>query len=355
MRVLFHSAIQISHLQMSISSMAMRSLLPSAMPDTAAGRRAHFKPMVVGRRSFGVASASKTRIHHLIEEEGVVLMPGCYDALSAAIVQRSGFSAGFISGYALSASLLGKPDFGLLTPPEMADTARLVCAAASQIPIIADADTGGGNALNVQRTILDLIAAGAAGCFLEDQVWPKKCGHMRGKQVIPAEEHATKIASARDAIGDADFFLVARTDARATSAKAGLADAISRANLYMEAGADACFVEAPRNDYELQEIGRKTKGYRVCNMLEGGVTPLHTAQELKEMGYHVVVHPLTTLYASAHALSHILKLLKEAGSTRDQLNKLATFEEFNKLIGLESYFELESRYSTFKRSIDANA
>lgn len=282
-------------------------------------------------------------------------MPGCYDALSAAIVQRSGFSAGFISGYALSASLLGKPDFGLLTPPEMAETARFVCAAAPKIPIIADADTGGGNALNVQRTIQDLIAAGAAGCFLEDQAWPKKCGHMRGKQVIPAEEHAAKIASARDAIGSAEFFLVARTDARATSAKSGLSDAISRANLYMEAGADACFVEAPRDDEELKEIGKRTKGYRVCNMLEGGVTPLHTPLELKEMGFHLIVHPLTTLYAAARSITDILKILKEAGTTRDQLHKLATFEEFNKLVGLDSWFELEARYSKFKSAVEKKA
>ncbi|RWR90207.1 carboxyvinyl-carboxyphosphonate phosphorylmutase, chloroplastic-like protein [Cinnamomum micranthum f. kanehirae] len=298
------------------------------------------------------AAKMSTRIHRLIEEQGVVLMPGCYDALSAAIVQKSGFSAGFISGYALSASLLGKPDFGLLTPPEMAETARFVCAAAPLIPIIADADTGGGNALNVQRTVQDLIAAGAAGCFLEDQAWPKKCGHMHGKQIIPAEEHAAKIAAARHAIGNSDFFLVARTDARATSAKTGLSDAISRANLYMEAGADACFVEAPRDDDELKEIGKQTRGYRVCNMLEGGVTPLHTPQELKAMGFHLVVHPLTTLYASARAMIDVLKELKEKGSTRDQLDKLATFEEFNQLIGLESWFELEARYCNMKSGVN---
>ncbi|KAG7590418.1 Pyruvate/Phosphoenolpyruvate kinase-like domain superfamily [Arabidopsis suecica] len=293
----------------------------------------------------------QTRIHRLIEEQGIVLMPGCYDALSAAIVQQTGFSAGFISGYALSASLLGKPDFGLLTPPEMAATARSVCASAPSIPIIADADTGGGNALNVQRTVKDLIAAGAAGCFLEDQAWPKKCGHMRGKQVIPAEEHAAKIASARDAIGDSDFFLVARTDVRATSAKSGLEDAIARVNLYMEAGADASFVEAPRDDDELKEIGKRTKGYRVCNMIEGGVTPLHTPEELKEMGFHLIVHPLTALYASARALVDVLKTLKENGSTRDHLQKMATFEEFNSLVDLDSWFELEGRYSNLRNAL----
>ncbi|XP_008795225.1 carboxyvinyl-carboxyphosphonate phosphorylmutase, chloroplastic-like [Phoenix dactylifera] len=335
---------------MSATALAIAMRPPSSAASPTG--RAHCPLGSLRRRTAVVKAVGRTRIHRLIEEEGVVLMPGCYDALSAAIVQKSGFSVGFISGYAVSASLLGKPDFGLLTAPEMAETARFVCAAAPLIPIIVDADTGGGNALNVQRTVKDLIAAGAAGCFLEDQAWPKRCGHMRGKQVISAEEHAAKIASARDVIGDSDFFLVARTDARATSAKSGLSDAISRANLYMEAGADACFVEAPRDDDELREIGRRTEGYRVCNMLEGGVTPLHTPQELKAMGFHLIVHPLTTLYASARALIDILKVLKEAGTTRDQLYELATFEEFNKLIGLESWFELESRYSKLKSSVE---
>ncbi|XP_030474804.2 LOW QUALITY PROTEIN: carboxyvinyl-carboxyphosphonate phosphorylmutase, chloroplastic [Syzygium oleosum] len=306
-----------------------------------------------------VGMARRTRVHRLIEDQGVVLMPGCYDALSAAIVQKAGFAAGFISGYALSASLLGKPDFGLLTPPEMAATARSVCAAAPLIPIIADADTGGGNALNVQRTVKDLIAAGAAGCFLEDQAWPKKCGHMRGKQVIPAEEHAAKIASARDAIGNSDFFLVARTDARATSAKTGLSDAIARVNLYMEAGADACFVEAPRDDDELKEIGkeigRHTKGYRVCNMIGGGVTPLHTPKELKEMGFHLIMHLLTALYASARTVVDVLKSFKEKGTTRADLDKMATFEEFNQLVSLESWFELEPRYSNLRSAVGVNS
>ncbi|CAH2033525.1 unnamed protein product [Thlaspi arvense] len=280
----------------------------------------------------------QSRVHRLIEEQGAVLIPGVYDALSAAIVQQTGFSAALISGYALSASILGKPDFGLITPPEMAATARSVY-------------TGGGNALNVQRTVKDLIAAGAAGCFLEDQAWPKRCGHMRGKEVIPAEEHAAKIASARDAIGDSDFFLIARTDARALSAKTGLSDAIDRANLYIEAGADASFVEAPRDDDELKEIGKRTKGYRLCNMLEGGRTPLHTPDELKEMGFHLIAHPLTSLYASTRALVDVLKILKEKGTTKDHLEKMITFEEFNRLVNLDSWYELETKYSNLRNAL----
>ncbi|TYI39243.1 hypothetical protein ES332_A02G084400v1 [Gossypium tomentosum] len=281
-----------------MSTMTTIMLMP---PKATSLQHSNFKPSTLRSRSSPTKSSyptvrMQTRFHRLIEDQGIVLMPGCYDALSAAIVQQSGFTAGFISGYALSASVLGKPDFGLLTPPEMAATARTVCAAASMIPIIADADTGGGNALNVQRTVRDFIAAGAAGCFLEDQAWPKKCGHMRGKQ----------------------------------------------------AGADACFVEAPRNDDELNEIGRHTKGYRVCNMIEGGVTPLHTPEELRAMGFHLIVHPLTALYASARALVDVLKNLKENGTTRDHLHKMATFEEFNQLVKLDSWFELEALYSNQK-------
>eukprot|EP00475_Leptophrys_vorax_P006446 TRINITY_DN13994_c0_g2_i1.p1 TRINITY_DN13994_c0_g2~~TRINITY_DN13994_c0_g2_i1.p1 ORF type:complete len:177 (-),score=19.72 TRINITY_DN13994_c0_g2_i1:164-694(-) len=171
---------------------------------------------------------------------------------------------------------------------------------------------------------------------------------MRGKQVIPAEEHAVKIAAARDAIGDADFFLVARTDARATSQKRGLADAISRANLYMDAGADGCFVEAPRDVDELREIGRSTKGFRVCNMLEGGVTPLLTPQELADLGFHLIVNPLTGLYASTRALIDIHKELNGKGTTRDALDRLATFSEFNALVSLEDWYATEAKFSPTK-------
>ncbi|URE08694.1 carboxyvinyl-carboxyphosphonate phosphorylmutase [Musa troglodytarum] len=310
------------------------------------------------------AGPRKTRMHRLIEEEGIVLMPGIYDALSAAVLQSLGFRAGFVSGYAVSASRLGMPDIGLLTPPEMADAARAICAAAPNVAFIVDADTGGGNALNVQRTVKDIIATGAAGLFLEDQVWPKKCvvscgtslmsssffvfGNKDTCRVIPAEEHAAKIAAAREAIGDADFFLIARTDARATAG--GLPEAIARANLYMEAGADACFVEAPRSDDELREVCKKTNGFRAANMLEGGFTPLHTPQELKEMGFHLIVHSTTAVYASARALIDVLKVMKEEGTSRGQLDKLTTFEEFNSLIGLKTYNETGARFEKFRRS-----
>ncbi|KAJ0025710.1 hypothetical protein Pint_08027 [Pistacia integerrima] len=269
----------------------------------------------------------KTRIHRLVEDHGIVLIPGCYDALSAAIVQKLGFHAGFISGYALSATLLGKPDFGLITR-------RL-----NWFSYFFASETGGGSALNVQRTIKELIAAGAAGCCIE---------------IIPAEEHAVKIASARDAIGDSDFFLMARTDARVTSGKKGLSDAIARLIFtwrysFCNVGADVSFVEAPRDDKELEEIGRKTKGYRVCDMYEGGVTPLHTPEEVKAMGFHLIVHPLSTVYASARALLDVLKILKENGTTRNHLHKMATFEDSI------SWLELETRYLNLKNDIETKS
>uniref|UniRef100_A0A0D6QSR4 Carboxyvinyl-carboxyphosphonate phosphorylmutase n=1 Tax=Araucaria cunninghamii TaxID=56994 RepID=A0A0D6QSR4_ARACU len=349
----FNGALQIfanTNARSSYFSSSFESFSPRNFP-TANGAFAKKARHLSVRSSSSKLNEKKSRIQKVIDDEGIVLMAGCFDALSAAIIEKTGYSTGFISGYAVSASLLGKPDMGLLTPPEMASTARSICAAAPSIPIIADADTGGGNALNVQRTIKDLIAAGAAGCFLEDQAWPKRCGHMQGKQVIPAEEHAAKIAAARDAIGDSDFFLVARTDARAISAETGLADAIARVNLYIEAGADGSFVGGPRSDDELKEIGSKTKGYRICTMVEGGITPLHTAEELKEMGFHLSLHPMTTLYASARALIDILKSLKEKGTSRDQLDKLATFQEFNQLVNLEQLSELEARYSQVKKNL----
>ncbi|KAK9740901.1 hypothetical protein RND81_03G069400 [Saponaria officinalis] len=286
----------------------------------------------------------KTTMHRLIEEHGCVLMPGVQDALSASVVEKTGFDAAFVSGYCVSAAYLGIPDFGLLTTTEVIQATSKITKAAPNLCVIVDGDTGGGGPLNVQRFIKELISAGAKGIFLEDQVWPKKCGHMRGKVVVPAEEHALKIAAAREAIGDADFFLVARTDARAPH---GLEEGIRRANLYTEAGADATFMEAPASTDELKEVALKTKGLRIANMIEGGKTPLHTQEELKEMGFHLIAHSLTSVYATARALVNIMKILKEKGTTRDDLDKMATFSEFSELINLESWYEKESKFKSY--------
>lgn len=282
-----------------------------------------------------------TRIHRLVEQHGVLLLPGCHDALSARILARAGFELGFLSGYAVSASLLGRPDVGELTPPEMAAVARRVCAAADAVPMLVDADTGGGNPLNVQRTVRELMAAGAAGCILEDQQWPKRCGHMQGKRVIACEDHVQKIRAAREAAGDQDFFIVARTDARAVS---DLDEAIERANAYVAAGADGSFVEAPHDDAELAAIGQRTDGLRVANMIEGGATPLHTPAELGALGFHLVLHPLTPLYATARALLDLYGLLRRDGTTRDAHDRLAPFEQFNELVDLPGVYALEERF-----------
>ncbi len=281
-----------------------------------------------------------TRIHALLEKHGTLLFPGVYDALGAKLAERAGFPLTFISGYSVAASYLGLPDFGYLTQTEMVAVAKRVCASVT-IPIIIDADTGYGNALNVIRTVNELIDAGAAGMFLEDQVWPKRCGHMKGKRVIPAKEHVQKIRAVVDARRDRDFFIVARTDARQVT---GLDDAIRRCQLYKEAGADALFLEAPRSTEELATVGRELPPPLVANMLEGGVTPLLTKEELGALGIQLVLWPLTALYASAKAMDEMFRLLKTAGTTRAALDRLISFQQFHDVIGLDAHYALDVRY-----------
>src|SRR6476646_6622282 len=206
-----------------------------------------------------------TRIHKILSEQsGSIVFPGVYDTLSARIVQRVGFPMSFISGYSVAAAGIGEPDLGLLTQTEIVERARRVCGAV-KIPIIVDADTGDGNPLNVIRTVEELISAGAAGCFLEDQVWPKKCGHMRGKRVIERDEYIHKIRAAVDARGDRDFFIVARTDALAA---VSMDEAVARVEAAREAGADASFVEAPESLEQMKEVGRRAPKPMVANMIE---------------------------------------------------------------------------------------
>jgi methylisocitrate lyase len=281
-----------------------------------------------------------TRVHALLEKHGTLLFPGVYDALGAKLAQRAGFPMTFISGYSVAASYLGLPDFGYLTQTEIVSVARRVCAWVT-IPVIVDADTGYGNPLNVIRTVNELIDGGAAGMFLEDQVWPKRCGHMRGKRVIPAEEHVQKIRAAVDARRDRDFFIVARTDARQVT---GLEDAIRRCQLYKEAGADALFLEAPRSAEELATMARELPPPLVANMLEGGVTPLLTKEELGSLGIQLVLWPLTALYASAKAVHEMFRLLKTAGTTRSALDHLLSFQQFHDVIGLDDHYVLAERY-----------
>jgi len=273
-----------------------------------------------------------SRVHRVLEKEGTLVFPGVYDALGAKLVEQAGFPLTFISGYSVAATQLGLPDFGYLTQTEMVAVAKRVCGAVT-IPVIIDADTGYGNALNVIRTVNELIDAGAAGMFLEDQVWPKRCGHMKGKRVIPVVEQAEKIRAAVDARRGRDFFIVARTDARQVN---GLDDAIGRCRRYKEAGADALFVEAPRSLGELEAVGKALPPPLVANMLEGGVTPLLTKAELQRLGFHLAVCPLTALYASAKAMRDMFDVIKTATTTREALDRLLPFEQFHKIIDLDA-------------------
>ena len=285
---------------------------------------------------------AQTRVHALLEKDRTLIFPGVYDALSAKLVERAGFPLTFVSGYSVAATQLGLPDFGYLTQTEMVATAKRVCAAVT-IPVIIDADTGYGNALNVIRTVNELIDAGAAGMFLEDQVWPKRCGHMKGKRVIPVEEHVQKIRAAVDARQGRDFFIVARTDARQVN---GLEDAIARCKKYKDAGADALFVEAPRDVEELKALAKALPPPLVANMLEGGVTPLLTRDELEKLGLQLIVCPLTALYASAKAMQDMFELIKTKGTTRDHVDRLLPFQQFHDIIDLDGFYKLDEKYRT---------
>jgi len=280
------------------------------------------------------------RIREFLSVKGSLVMPGVYDALSAKIAARAGFEVIFITGYSLSATLLGEPDFGLLTQTEMLSATQRICSVV-ETPIIVDADTGYGNALNVIRTVKELIRAGAAGMFLEDQVWPKRCGHMKGKQVIPLEEQLKKLQAAISARVGSDLYIVARTDARQAL---GLKEAIARGIAFKEAGADAVFIEAPESKEEMREIARTVPGPLVANMIERGVTPLMRPEELKEMGFELVVWPLGPLYASAQALQGVYTVLRQRGTTAGILDQLISFDEFHKIVGLEEKYKLDAQY-----------
>jgi methylisocitrate lyase len=270
-----------------------------------------------------------------------VLMPGVYDALTARIAARVGFDVTFVSGYSVSAARLGEPDFGFLTESEMAEATRAITRV-STAPVIVDADTGYGNAVNVMRTVRDFQDAGAAGIFLEDQVWPKKCGHFQGKQVIPAAEHAAKIRAAVDARGERDLFVVARTDARQPL---GLEAAIERCLEYRDAGADALFVEAPQSVEELERIAAALPPPLVANMIERGVTPHLDRGALRELGFGLIVCPLAALYAAAKAVTDVLAELKSAETTAAMYDRMLAFDEFGELVGLGQRYADEARYA----------
>ena len=282
------------------------------------------------------------KIRDALQQKGVLVMPGVYDCLSAKIASRSGFEVIFITGYSVSATFLGEPDFGLLTQTELLAASQRICSV-TPLPVIVDADTGYGNAVNVIRTVRELIRGGAAGMFLEDQIWPKRCGHMKGKQVVALEEYLKKLRAAVDARGKDDFFIVARTDARQAL---GLEEAIRRGRAFKDAGADAVFIEAPNTKEEMREIGRSVPGPLVANMIERGVTPLMGPEELKELGFQLIVWPLGPLYASARALENVYSTLRRAGTTHEIMDRLISFEDFHDIIGLKEKYALDEKYKS---------
>ena len=281
-----------------------------------------------------------SRIQRILEDVGAIAFPGVYDTLSAKIAERVGFPMAFISGYSVAATTIGEPDLGLLTQTEMISQARSVCSSV-QIPIIVDADTGYGNPLNVIRTVNELIDAGAAGCFLEDQMWPKRCGHMRGKRVIPRDEYVAKIQAAVEARDGRDFFIVARTDAEQVQ---GLDEAIARVEAAREAGADASFVEAPGSHSQLVEVGRRAPPPIVANMIEGGKTPVLPKEELVNMGFQLILYPLAGLYAAAHAIESLYRDLQRNNTTMGAAQELMDFARFNDLIGVEEKYAVAERF-----------
>lgn len=283
------------------------------------------------------------RLAEMIRGRQAILAPGAYDALTARLIERAGFPAVYMTGFGTSASLLGRPDVGLLTMSQMVDNARRIVQAVD-VPVIADADTGYGNPLNVIRTVQEYELAGVSAIHIEDQVTPKKCGHMENKQVIPTAEMAEKIRAAVEARSSGDFLIIARTDARAVE---GLDNALRRAGAYREAGADILFIEAPQNGDEVAQIARAFSSVPLLfNWAEGGKTPPMPLERLNELGYRIVIFPISALLTAAKAVQAVLAQIKTEGTPMRIFHDRAAFQEFNEMIGLAEIQELEKRFAT---------
>ena len=284
------------------------------------------------------------KLRRMINSSKPLVIPGVFDAIGAKIAQKAGFEAMFQTGYGTSATLFGMPDYGFIGSTETVENARRICRAVS-VPVIVDADTGYGNALSVWKLVKELEAAGASGIFLEDQRWPKRCGHMQGKEVIRKEEYAEKLQAALDARKSKDFIIVSRTDARATE---GLKKAIERGLYYKKIGADVIFVEAPKSVNEMKKIGKSIKAPLVANMIEGGATPISSTKALHKMGFKIILYPLSVLFANTFASLEILKELRKKGTTTRLSKKLVNFNKFNDIVELPKFRNLEKKYGRKK-------
>ena len=285
------------------------------------------------------------KLSSMIKSKKPLVIPGVYDAIGAKIAENVGFDAMFQTGYGTSATLFGMPDYGFIGATETVDNARRISNAIS-VPLIVDSDTGYGNALSVWKLVKELEAAGAAGIFLEDQKWPKRCGHMQGKDVISQEEYTEKLGAAIDARENKDFIIVARTDSRATE---GLDKAIERGLENKKTGADAVFIEAPKSLGEMKRIGKEIKAPLVANMIEGGATPINSAETLSKIGFNIILYPLSVLFANAFATMNILKELKNTGTTSKYKQKVVNFDQFNNLVELDKFKKMETKYKFSKK------
>jgi carboxyvinyl-carboxyphosphonate phosphorylmutase len=279
-------------------------------------------------------------LKQLLQDKEILVAPGAHDVLTARVIEMTGFKAVYMTGYGQAASALGKPDVGLLTLTEMLDRASKFVSAV-KIPVIADADTGFGNALSVMRTVELYEKAGVAAIQLEDQVAPKRCGHMMGREVVPMAEMVGKIEAAKAARQDEDFLIIARTDARTNL---GFEEALKRVKAYEEAGADIIFLESPESKEEMEMLNKEIKAPTLANMVEGGRTPLLTKEELEKLGFNLVIWPTASTYVTAYMMMELMKELKEKGTTEGFMDKMISFEDFNKLIGLNEYNDMGKKF-----------
>ena len=284
------------------------------------------------------AASPAARLRGLLARPGLLVMPGCHDAMSARLIEEAGFELGFMSGFAVSAVRLGMPDTGLISYGELADQAQNICRAVS-IPLIGDGDTGFGSAQNIKRTVDGYARAGFGAIMLEDQVAPKRCGHTEGKSVVPRDEALTRIRAAVDARNHgADILIMARTDARAC---VSLDEAILRCRSFREIGADITFLEAPLNEGEMRRYCAEVDGPKMANLIEGGKTPNLPPSQLEQIGYKIGVYPLTLVNVSIRAMRDALGSLKRG----DRPPAAMDFEELKQAVGFPAYYAEEARYA----------
>lgn len=285
---------------------------------------------------------NSNKLRNLIENNSFLPIPSCFDALSAKLIEQTGFDAMFMSGFAASASRIGEPDLGVMTLTEVLDQLNNITDA-TNLPVIGDGDTGYGNAMNVQRTVKSFAKIGCAGVLIEDQLSPKRCGHTPGKDVVSREEAFDRIRASVDAREEKDILIMARTDANHTH---GIKEAIERAQIFYELGSDILFVEAPKTEDEMKLICQEVPGCKIANIVEGGLTPNLSMKELEDIGYKMAVYPLTALSSAMKAMVDSLNKLKKDD---DRSSNLMSFTELRKRVGFDDYYEVSSRYESSKR------